>query len=453
MMKTKNICVACAVCSLSLLLSACSAEKHKNADIQTETAQEETVKKEDNTNTADGEVTLKDKLSIDEEQKKEAEQDCKEVMKSVQSIYEESEHSSDASSEQTKQMMQKMKTVIKQSGNPVIGSENYSVMENYQKMEAFLEQTEQKEKGSVILYKIDLDGGITRNEYIYDGKTMNVLSVKMIWNKVLGDANSKLEPSAKKKGSESEQSAETSSDDSGTKQSLESPGSEKFKPVQSSISYNEVSKWSYTDKGNFCYELQVPEPPEVSEIVDGSYIIRVKPLSEECRNYSEKYVLPIGYQGNNLLTADWDSEHMQNVDYTWIFDYFYRMKYGESYQPEADMNGVPAEEFEAVITEYLPVKAEQLREWSDYNEQENSYKWKRWGCVNSTPTHIGHSVPEVKEIVQNEDGTETLTIDAVCASVVCDDAVLTHKLTIKLQDDGSVQYLENQIVKEKSEIE
>ena len=35
-------------------------------------------------------------------------------------------------------------------------------------------------------------------------------------------------------------------------------------------------EWKYTEKGWFCYELCVPEPPEVSEIVDGSCLIRIK---------------------------------------------------------------------------------------------------------------------------------------------------------------------------------
>ena len=37
----------------------------------------------------------------------------------------------------------------------------------------------------------------------------------------------------------------------------------------------------YTEKGWFCYELCVPEPPEVSEIMDGSCLIRIKPMTEE----------------------------------------------------------------------------------------------------------------------------------------------------------------------------
>ena len=54
-------------------------------------------------------------------------------------------------------MMNRMKEIIKQNGNPVIGSDHYSVMDNYQKMEQFLKSAEQEEKGSVILYEADTD--------------------------------------------------------------------------------------------------------------------------------------------------------------------------------------------------------------------------------------------------------------------------------------------------------
>lgn len=40
----------------------------------------------------------------------------------------------------------------------------------------------------------------------------------------------------------------------------------------------------------------------------------------------------------------------------------------------------------------------------------------------------------------------TLTVDAVCDMVICDDAVITHELTVKFADDGSFQYLGNEIL-------
>ena len=50
------------------------------------------------------------------------------------------------------------------------------------------------------------------------------------------------------------------------------------------------------------------------------------------------------------------------------------------------------------------------------------------------------------DINENEDGTITLTVDAVCDMPICDDAVITDELTVRFADDGSFQYLRNNIL-------
>lgn len=50
------------------------------------------------------------------------------------------------------------------------------------------------------------------------------------------------------------------------------------------------------------------------------------------------------------------------------------------------------------------------------------------------------------DIKENGDGTVTLTVEAVCDTVICDDAVITHELTVRFAEDGSFQYLENKIL-------
>ena len=66
--------------------------------------------------------------------------------------------------------------------------------------------------------------------------------------------------------------------------------------------------------------------------------------------------------------------------------------------------------------------------------------------MNYTPTFFGTSMPEVTDIKKNEDGTVTLTVDAVCEMVLCDDDVITHELTVKFYKDGSFKYLSNKIL-------
>ena len=210
--------------------------------------------------------------------------------------------------------------------------------------------------------------------------------------------------------------------------------------------FNLGTNWKYTDKGWFCYELCVPEPPEVTEIVDGSCLVRIKPLSKEQREMSERCVQGLGYQGNNLLCSNWDTDHMEKLDYNGIYEYLYAMKHQKAFDAEDYSNGIPKEEFESLIMEYLPVTAEQIQEYAVFDEKNQTYVWVRLGCLNYAPTFFGTSLPEVIDIKENEDGTVTLTVDAVCDMVICDDAVITHELTVKFADDGSLQYLGNEIL-------
>ena len=391
-MKRKSILL---VLCIGMILTSCESKISLNStDVKNEKNQKNTT------------MENPDKgynLPIDEDKKKEAVNDCEEIMGIIRDIYSEYNGIQEADQNTAEQMMNRMKEIIKQNGNPVIGSDHYSVMDNYQKMEQFLKSAEQEEKGSVILYEADTDGGITRKEYSYDGKEMSVMSAKMIW-------------------------------------------SEDTEPVLTYISLSKIKEWAYTENGNFCYELCVPEPPEVTEIVDGSCIIRVKPLSEECREYSKKYVSTFGYQGNNLLCSNWNAEDMQGLDYNGLYEYFYQMKYGEKFNPEDYPNGIPKEEFESLIMEYLPITAEQIRDYAVFDEENQTYYWVRLGCFNYAPTFFGTSLPEVVDIKENEDGTVTLTVEAVCDMVICDDAVITHELTVRFAEDGSFQYLGNEIL-------
>ncbi len=179
------------------------------------------------------------------------------------------------------QMVEKLKS----AGYPVTVTAVYSNMENYKELEDFLNASIAGSSGSAVVYEIHSDGGIWRYKYSYDGKDMYVLFARATW-----------------------------SDDD--------------KSVITYISYTRIKEWRFTDKGWFCYELCVPEYPEVTEIVDGSCMVRVKPITEENR----------------------------------------------------------------------------------------------------------------------KNGTVTLTVDAVCSMILCDDAVITHELTVQFAEDGSFQYLGNKIL-------
>lgn len=180
--------------------------------------------------------------------------------------------------------------------------------------------------------------------------------------------------------------------------------------------------------------------------MDGSCLIRIKPMTEKQREMSERCVRGLGYQGNNILCSNWDADHMEELDFNGMYEYLYVMKNGNKFNSEDHPNGIPKEEFESLIMEYLPITAEQIREYAAFDEEKQTYFWERLGCFNYAPTFFGTSLPEVVDIKENEDGTVTLTVEAVCDMVICDDAVITHELTVRFAQDGSFQYLGNKIL-------
>ena len=318
-------------------------------------------------------------------------------------IYVSSEKSTETNAFPDEETIRSIQKKAAQKGASVTASIPYSNMENPEQFEAFLENCEKGESGSDIIYRVRRDGSIDQMKFVFDGTEMYVVGGRNVW---------------------------------GNDGALDS-GDECVAGI---------SEWKYTQKGWFCYEVCVPEPPAVSEVINGYCRIRVKPMAEEYRELSRKCLWIPGYQGNNLLCSNWDTEHMEALDYNGLYEYLYEMKCGKKFRLENDMCGIPAEEFESLIMEYFPVTAEQLRQYAVYDEEDQVYAWEPLGCLNCSPTAFGTSEPEVTDIRKNADGTVTLTVDALCDMVACEDAVITHELTMRFAEDGSFQYLGNQIL-------
>ncbi len=296
----------------------------------------------------------------------------------------------------------KMADILAAKGYLVKADGIYSNIKNEEILDRFLIDSGESKKGSVVLYELRTRGVVARYKYSFDGSDMYVFASGM----------------------------EIKSDDT---------------RYRTYCSYTRLKSWRYTDEGWFCYELCVPEYPEVTEIVDGSVLIRVKPISEENRQASEKYVLGIGYQGNNILCSNWNVENLDTLDYTGMYEYLYAMDTGKRFCLDEDA-GIPADEFEELTMKYIPVSREVIRQNTAFNEEKEEYDWVRLGCMNYAPTYFGTSVPEVVDIKENGDGTITLTVNAVCEMVLNNEAVITHELTIKENSDGSFMYLGNKIL-------
>lgn len=309
----------------------------------------------------------------------------------------------DAESQIQENVQENIADILANKGYLVRADGIYSNIKNEEILEKFLSDAKNGKSGSVVLYELRTRAAVARYEYSFDGLDMYVFA----------------------SGMEIQQD--------GTR-------------CQTYCSYTRIKSWRYTDAGWFCYELCVPEYPEVSEMVDGSVLIRVKPISEENRDASEKYVLGIGYQGNNILCSNWDIDSLETLDYTGMYEYLYAMDTGERFLLDEDADGIPADEFEKLIMKYIPTSQKIIRSSTAFDEDKGEYYWARLGCMNYAPTHFGTSYPEVVAIKENDDGTITLTINTVCEMVLNDEAIITHELTIKENEDGSFMYMGNKIL-------
>ena len=393
---------------MTLCVFCCSCSQKTNDVKKTSSQHEKKLKSVPNNNTKEDVISEEDlekgyDLPVSAQENEEATRDSVQIMSGLEHIYRNADKGDSLNVVLDNKSICKMIKKIKQQGYSVTASEDYSNMENYKRFSSFLAKAQKKQKGSGVIYEVHSEGSIGREKFIYDGKDMFLLASNASW------------------------------DDNG-------------KPIITFVSYTRIKKWRYSRKGWFCYELCVPEYPEVTEMVDGSCLIRIKPMSDNKRKLSRKCVRGLAYQGNNILCSNWDQEHMQKIDYNGLYEYLYAMKYKKKFNGKKYPSGIPKDQFEQLIMEYLPVSREDIEKYASYNEKKKTYDWMRLGCFNYAPNFFGTSIPEVTKIKHNSNGTVTLTVDAVCEMVLCNEAVITHELTVKFNKDGSFRYLGNKIL-------
>ena len=393
---------------MTLCVFCCSCSQKTNDVKKTSSQHEKKLKSVPNNNTKEDVISEEDlekgyDLPVSAQENEEATRDSMQIMSGLEHIYRNADKGDSLNVVLNNKSICKMIKKIKQQGYSVTASEDYSNMENYKRFSSFLAKAQKKQKGSGVIYEVHSEGSIGREKFIYDGKEMFLLASNASW------------------------------DDNG-------------KPIITFVSYTRIKKWRYSRKGWFCYELCVPEYPEVTEMVDGSCLIRIKPMSDNKRKLSRKCVRGLAYQGNNILCSNWDQEHMQKIDYNGLYEYLYAMKYKKKFNGKKYPSGIPKDQFEQLIMEYLPVSREDIEKYASYNEKKKTYDWMRLGCFNYAPNFFGTSIPEVTKIKHNSNGTVTLTVDAVCEMVLCNEAVITHELTVKFNKDGSFRYLGNKIL-------
>lgn len=211
--------------------------------------------------------------------------------------------------------------------------------------------------------------------------------------------------------------------------------------------------WQYTEEGYlffggsyFSDENYVLTLSDASEYT----ALRILPLSETCRELNRKYILPVGYARNNIFLTDWSEGDFDGLDFYDIFDHFYPILYGQAHPYAA--NGVaetesvyeiPKSIFENVVMAHFKIDQETLREKTAYLSEKAAYEYRPRGFYDSEYPNIPY--PEVVDYTENEDGTITLTVNAVYPKENTAKA-FSHKTVIRPLDEGGFQYVSNEMI-------
>jgi hypothetical protein len=211
--------------------------------------------------------------------------------------------------------------------------------------------------------------------------------------------------------------------------------------------------WRYTDDGYmmfsgtyFSEELYVLTLSSAEEHV----AFRVLPLDAKCRELNEKYLLPIGYELNNMFLVDWNEDDFGELNFYDMFDLLYPKLHNEKFPYVADDNlgigavyHIPKTEFENVIMEYFNIDSETLQSKTVYDSEDSTYEYKPRGFEEVEYPEYPYS--EVIGYTENSDGTITLTANVVFP-YSGNSKVYAHEVVIRPLEDGRVQYVSNRII-------
>ena len=211
--------------------------------------------------------------------------------------------------------------------------------------------------------------------------------------------------------------------------------------------------WNYTEDGYlmfsgvwFSKELYVLTLSGAEEHT----ALRVQPLDETYRELSRKYLLPIGFEQNNMFIVDWSEDDFGELNFYDMFDLLYPKVYGTNIPYVADDNlgvgavyQIPKDDFERVILPYFDIDSETLQSKTIYNAEDKTYEYKPRGFEEVEYPEYPYS--EVIGFTENGDGTLTLTANVVFP-YVGDSKVYAHEVVVRPLENGGVQYVSNRII-------
>lgn len=221
-----------------------------------------------------------------------------------------------------------------------------------------------------------------------------------------------------------------------------------------------ADSWQYTEDGYFLFSgSYYSQDYYIYALSDVTVCtaLRVQPLDEKCREWNRQYILPVGYGRNNLFLIDWDESDFGNLDFYDVFDKFYPLVNGIQlpYKPDENLGvgavcRIPETEFENVLLSYFQISQEILRSKTTFFPEDSAYEYKPRGLHETESEDIPY--PEVAAYKENNDGTITLTVNAVYPRKNTSKA-FSHEVVVRPLSDGGFQYVSNQIIPSPDNVE
>lgn len=268
-------------------------------------------------------------------------------------------------------------------------------MANYEKVEIFYSEYSDGKDAQVTIYEIYGDGRFGCRTFLYRAGKLQVYYVEITWQ-------------------------------------------EGGVPILSHTSVWDLEEIRLTEKGYFIYTNKI-------KISHGNLRehYRIKPLAEDCRALTEKYISGLSYIDYNLLTVDWNSSNVEEIIMDTMFGDIYHMHTGEYLKVHGGR--VDAEIFEEIMTIYFPITVEQLHHCCGYDADSDTYECDLFSVRPYAP------FGEVVDYTENEDGTLTLFVDGVWPDYDSDYA-FTNQVVIQSYEDGTFCYLSNVVEQQEMEI-
>lgn len=316
---------------------------------------------------------------------------CMEIYKEVEIAYPETAYSRiDGFSE--KQRKEVVKTL---GGQGFVSVSDDINMENYQKMEDFYSAYISGRDAMITVYDVYREGNIEALTFIHRNGKIQSFYVLLGWR-------------------------------------------EGGIPEIKGFGNNDLEEIRLTEKGYFIYtNTEVVAHGNLREYY------RVKPLSDECRELTKKYIYGLSFVNYNMLVTNWDADNVEEILMPRMFEDIYRVYTKEPFRAEGGL--IPAEIFERVMTTCFPVSVEQVREYCGYHVDAGGYEYEMIFARQFPP------FGEVVDYKYNEDGTITLYVDGVWIDYNSDYA-FTNQIVVQPFPDGTFRYLSNTIEQKELEL-